>query len=210
VSTRIKFCGCTSLADVELAAGAGADAFGIIFAESPRRVSWEVAERIAAADRWGLTPVGVFVDPPAADVMRFRRLFPDGIAQFSGDEEPAAVAGSGGASIKVLHVDPDDEPDGLLARRADAYAPALVMLETKSAGARGGTGKTFAWSRVAAFARWHPILIAGGLTPENVGECVRAVRPFGVDVRSGIETGGRKDPDKMRRFVMAVRENDAT
>jgi phosphoribosylanthranilate isomerase len=208
VSSRIKFCGCTSPADAQLARDAGADAFGLIFAPSPRRISWESAREIAAGRPAGITPAGVFVNPAIGDIERFRSLFPDGIVQLSGDETPEFVAAVQGSVIKVVHIEGQTPQD--LEAVCNRYAPALVMFDTKAASAYGGTGTTFAWENVAAYARWHPVFVAGGLTPENVGDCVRSVRPFGVDVRSGIESDGRKDVEKMRRFVRAVRESDAT
>jgi phosphoribosylanthranilate isomerase len=83
------------------------------------------------------------------------------------------------------------------------------MFDSSVAGSFGGTGRAFDWSLVAALARERPLVMSGGLTPANVGACIRAVRPYAVDVRSGIETDGRKDPDKMRDFVRAVREADS-
>jgi phosphoribosylanthranilate isomerase len=85
-----------------------------------------------------------------------------------------------------------------------------VMFDTKVAGSHGGTGATFAWSSIARIARERPVMVAGGLTPENVGACVRSVRPAWVDVRSGVESSGAKDEGKMNRFIAAVKANDGT
>ncbi len=194
--------------DVELSYDAGADAFGMIFAPSQRRITFEAAEQIARSAPPGITPVGVFVDPSASEVARFREVFPNALVQLCGNESPAFVRELGDGVIKAVHVGAGDA--AAVAASFLRFAPALVLLDTKRAGAYGGTGETFPWEIVAAPARWHPVLIAGGLTPENVGACVRAIRPFGVDVRSGIESGGRKDVEKMQRFVRAVRENDVT
>jgi phosphoribosylanthranilate isomerase len=109
--------------------------------------------------------------------------------------------------VKTFHIAPGEHPRDLDAR-CNAYA-ALPLFDTKIAGEWGGTGRSFDWSVLRALARTRPIAVAGGLTAENVGDLVRSVRPAWVDVRSGIETGARKDADKMRRFVAAVRENDA-
>lgn len=207
MSTRIKFCGATSWEDVELSITAEADAFGMIFADSPRRIDWKEAERIAGRLTNIITPVGVFVDPGRDDIARARELFPNMLVQLSGNEPPGFAHSLRGTVIKAVHV--GDESETRMERICRRYAPALVLFDTKVAGKYGGTGLTFDWSHIARMAQWHPVLVAGGLNPENVGSLVRTVRPFGVDVRSGIETDGKKDAAKMRKFVKAVRENDA-
>lgn len=207
MSTRIKFCGCTSWRDVELALEAGADAIGLIFAESPRRIAWDAAREIAGRIPSQLSPVAVFVNPTSDEIRRVRELFPRIAVQLSGDETPGFANSLAGTVIKAVHV--GDETPSEMARICDRYAPSLVLFDTHVAGRYGGTGLTFDWRNVAELARWRPVMVAGGLTPENVGACVRSVRPFGVDVRSGIETDGCKDAQKMRAFVRAVRESDA-
>jgi phosphoribosylanthranilate isomerase len=207
VCTRIKFCGCKSYEDVVLALGAGADAFGMIFAPSPQRISWEEAERIAERLEGEITPVAVFVDPTRDEIRRVRELFPECAIQLSGNETPAFTKSISGTVIKALHV--GDQTPSEMDRVCDRYAPALPLFDTKAAGKFGGTGTSFDWQNIARLARWRPVFVAGGLTPQNVGTCVRIVRPFAVDVRSGIETKGRKDPAKMRTFVQAVRRHDA-
>ncbi len=179
----------------------------MIFAESPRRITWEAAGEIAGRIPSQISPVGVFVNPTRDEIARFRELFPDGLVQLSGDELPGFAHGVAGTVIKAIHV--GDESPQEMERICERYAPSLVLFDTHVAGRYGGTGLAFDWSNVAKIARWRPVIVAGGLTPENVGACVRKVRPFGVDVRSGIESEGRKDIEKMRAFVRAVRENDA-
>lgn len=186
---------------------AGADAVGMIFAPSSNQIDWETAKDIAHRFPPDATAVAVFVNPKAEEIVRVRGLFGDPIIQLSGEESPELSHAVGGCVIKALHV--GDESLEEIEAECDLFAPALPLLDTKVAGAFGGTGKTFDWSRIAALARWHPLMVAGGLTPENVGECVRMVRPFGVDVRSGVETDGRKDVAKIKRFIRAVRESDA-
>ncbi len=206
--TRVKFCGCVRWEDVALAARAGADAFGMIFAPSPRRISWEEAASIAGRPVEGILPVGVFVDPPVEEIERARALFPQLAVQLSGDESPAFARGIGGTVFKTIHVE-SAATDGELSELCNRYAGEVVLFDTKIAGMYGGSGMRFDWSKVARLARTRPVGIAGGLTAENVGDCVRTVHPAWVDVRSGIETAGRKDEEKMRRFIEAVRENDA-
>ncbi len=206
--TRIKFCGCTSWHDVELAIETGANAVGMIFAPSERRITWKAAREIAGRIPASITPVGVFVDPARDEIDAVRELFPGMLVQLSGDELPGFANSIRGTVIKALRA--GDESPAEMEQLCNRFAPSLVLFDTKVAGKYGGTGLTFDWSRIARLARWRPLFVAGGLTPANVADCVRVVRPFGVDVRSGIETDGRKDPAKMRAFVKAVRESDAT
>jgi phosphoribosylanthranilate isomerase len=141
------------------------------------------------------------------DVERARWYMPELVVQLSGQESPDFVRAIGGSVVKTFHIAPDERPKDLESR-IDAYS-ALPLFDTKIPGEWGGTGRSFDWSVLKALARNRPIAVAGGLTAENVGELVRTVRPAWVDVRSGIETSGRKDADKMHRFVHAVHAADA-
>jgi len=207
MSTRIKFCGCNSWADVSLAIDEGADAAGMIFAASPRRIDWTAAAEIAQRIGTSILPIGVFVNPTMDEVERARWYFPELVVQLSGEETPEFVRAVGGSVIKAFHIAPGERPKDLDAR-CNAYA-ALPLFDTKIEGKWGGTGRSFDWSVLSQLSRMRPIAVAGGLTPENVGACVRMVHPAWVDVRTGVETGGRKDAQKMHRFVAAVRESDA-
>lgn len=206
--TRVKFCGCTSWDDVERSLEAGADAVGMIFAPSERQITWAAAREIAGRIPSTVSPVGVFVNPTRVEIERVRELFPELLVQLSGIESPGFANSIRGTVIKALHVGNESAQE--METLCNRYAPSLVLFDTKVVGRFGGTGMTFDWSQIAKLARWRPVMVAGGLTPTNVGSCVKRVRPFGVDVRSGIETGGRKDIEKMRAFVKAVRESDAT
>jgi phosphoribosylanthranilate isomerase len=132
-----------------------------------------------------------------------RSLFPRAWLQFSGDESPEFVAEYGERAIKAIHV---DESGSGIAEAAGLFPYALLLLDAKHNSLAGGTGKSFKWEHAASIAAERRVIIAGGLTPENVAACVERLHPFGVDVRSGIESDGRKDPLKMRAFVLAVRE----
>jgi phosphoribosylanthranilate isomerase len=198
----IKFCGCTSSSDVALAAEAGADAFGMIFAPSPRRVTWQAVNDIAVRVPPSIQPVAVFVNPARGEVEKVQSLFPRAWLQFAGDESPGFVADYGEKAIKTIHV--SDGGAGL-GEAAGRYPYALLMLDSRHERLRGGTGASFDWEHASEIAKERRVVIAGGLTPENVGDCVERLHPFGVDVRSGIETDGRKDIAKMRAFVRAVR-----
>jgi phosphoribosylanthranilate isomerase len=207
--TWIKFCGCQTWSDVSKAVEAGADAIGLIFAPSPRTVRWDDAREIARKMPENVEPVAVFVDPSAGEIDAVSALFPRLSIQLSGAETADFVHRYARRAIKAIRVDGTQDSDAV----TDAcrpYSQALILFDTRSGDLEGGTGRTFPWRTVAPIARNRRVVVAGGLTPQNVGECIRTVRPFGVDVRSGIETGNRKDPDKMRAFVRAVREADGS
>jgi phosphoribosylanthranilate isomerase len=190
-----------------MAIEAGADAFGMIFAPSPRRITWEAAVEIAHCVPASVEPVAIFVDPSKDAVDAVRVLFPHVRIQFSGDEAAELVAAYGARAIKAIHVDADDDPAELKAR-CDRHPRATILFDARRNGLAGGTGTPFAWKLVTPLAAARRVVIAGGLSAENVNACLNSVRPYGVDVRSGIETDGRKDWKKMRAFVRAVREAD--
>ena len=182
----------------------------MIFAPSPRRIAESAARDIAKQLPPFITPVGVFVNPSYDDIARARAIFPDLVIQLSGTESPSFVSSLEGKVIKAVHVLPEGESEEALTNRAEQHPRAIVLFDTKIAGMAGGTGETFAWRTIAPIARRRPVMIGGGLNAENVSACVRTIRPFGVDVRSGIETDGRKDPAKMRAFVQAVKDTDGS
>jgi phosphoribosylanthranilate isomerase len=206
--TRVKICGCTSAADVALAVDAGADAVGVILAErSERRVGIERFRDIAQSVPALTTLVAVFVDPPASLVDE--ALHAGAIPQFHGDEPAEACeAFAAGPYLKAFAIEqrrvyyPDQ-----FAQHARAFEHATWLFDTAGDDGRsGGTGRTFAWEIARRLAGDRRFVVSGGLTPDNVGACVRAVRPYAVDVRSGVETNGMKDPEKVRAFVRAVRD----
>lgn len=205
--TRVKICGVTSPEDAQAAADAGACAVGVVFADSPRQVGLARAREIFAAVPEGVTRVGVFVDAPGDFVEEAIAVCGLDEAQFHGDETPADCEDCSVPVVKAFRV-------------ADSLGPALiepyrgkiaaVLLDTYVPGERGGTGKRFAWEAVEELPSWALVIIAGGLTPANVGGAVERFRPFGVDVSSGVEEWpGNKDRWRMRAFVEAVREADA-
>jgi phosphoribosylanthranilate isomerase len=208
VRTRVKICGCTSVDDVATAVEAGADAVGVIFAESPRQVTLAQARAIVRSVPPFVAVVGVMVNPSPDFVAAVLAL--GCVPQFSGDETPEfCSANAGGRYVKALHFErflvhaPADAEAA-----ADRYPEADLLFDSRGAGLYGGTGATFSWPLVEGVARRRRIIMSGGLTPDNVATCVKTVRPFAVDVRSGVETRGVKDRDKMRAFVRAVREID--
>jgi len=207
--TRIKFCGMTSPHDVALAVEAGADAVGVIAAESPRRVAETDLRRLAAAVPPLVDRIAVVVDPSEREAAQLREL--GFTLQFSGEEaaERCELLAGGLPYVKAFHLPFDGPAEARSTDGYAAYARALWMFDTRGAGRYGGTGVPFDWSAVAGIARERDVVVAGGLTPENVGTCVRTVRPYAVDVRGGVETADAKDVEKMRAFVRAVREADA-
>jgi phosphoribosylanthranilate isomerase len=207
--TRIKFCGMRSARDVALAVAAGVDAVGVILAESPRRVSFDSLREIAIAIPPFVTKIGVVANGSEDETARLRAH--GFMLQFSGSESPETCqkASGGLPYVKVFHIrsgvayEPEDFAE------LEAFANSLWMFDAKEDERQGGSGIPFMWPTVQPIARERPIVVAGGLTPDNVGDCVRLLRPYAVDVRSGIETDGEKDADKMLAFVQAVRQADA-
>lgn len=194
-----------------LAVDAGADAVGVILAEhSERRVGIERFREIAQTVPAIVTLVAVFVDPPSSLVDE--ALKAGAIPQFHGYEPAdACEAFAAGPYLKAYHV---REDHARTREQFEAFARpfehATWLFDTAGAGGRsGGTGRTFPWEVARELAGERRFAASGGLTPENVGDCVRAVRPYAVDVRSGVETGGVKDAQKIRAFVEAVRLADA-
>lgn len=188
---------------------AGADAVGLILAPSPRQVSPTQAAAAAAAAPSQVTVVGVFVDPTEAELEHAFSLLPGMIPQFSGSESPSLCRHLGVPYLKVIPVSRQDpDPGGALRADLERFPEALPVFETASA-QRGGSGRAFDWSRVRALTALRPSVISGGLSQANVGECVRFLRPYAVDVRSGVESGASKDPAKLRAFIEAVRSADA-
>ena len=206
--TRVKFCGCVDADDAVAAVGAGADAVGAIFAASPRRIDLDAALAIRSALPPMVQFFAVFADQPIEEVRALRSRIPDAVVQLHGGESPAYADAVGGAVVKTIGVPPGADAQQL-ARDAARYRCA-VLFDTSVAHGSGGTGERFDWEAVAAIARARPIIVAGGLTETNVGACVQRLHPYAVDARSGVERGGRKDPEKMRAFVRAVRDADQT
>lgn len=204
MSVKIKICGLTNVTDALAAAEAGADLIGLMFYErSPRNISFATAAEISRALPPAIVKVGVFVNPTEEAVRRAIGECGVGLLQFHGEEPPAFCTQFGVMSLKSFRVRGPETLAALPNYHTDAW-----MLDAYSAAAHGGTGGTFNWSLAREAARFgRPIFLAGGLTPENVGEAVRQVQPFAVDVSSGVESApGQKDHAKVRAFIRAARE----
>ena len=207
--TRVKICGCTSAVEVAAAVAAGADAVGLIFAPSPRRITPEQGTAATAETPPRVSVVGVFIDPTPAELEHALAVLPRLIPQFSGSESPELCRHLGVPYLKVFPVATETAPGAAdLATALAPYPEALPIFETASR-QRGGSGRTFDWSVVQDLVGRRPAIISGGLDPSNVGECVRQLHPYAVDVRSGVETDGRKDPVKLGDFISAVRSAHA-
>jgi phosphoribosylanthranilate isomerase len=204
----VKICGITSPEDARLASEAGADAIGFVFwLMSPRKVDPQRAATVARGLPDHVLRVGVFVDAPVDEMARVADAVGLDLLQLHGNEPPEALAGLPRPALKAVRVG-----KGFAAEAATRYAAhaAGLVVDTRLAGDTsmpGGTGVPFDWSLVEGLAGRVPFLmLAGGLTPSNVGEAIRSVRPHAVDVSSGVEAlPGRKDPEKVRAFMAAAR-----
>lgn len=199
---RVKICGVTRLEDALNAARLGADALGFNFWPGSKRFIAPAAARVVV-DRLPpfVTPVGVFVDQPEEEIRRAAEESGVRVVQLHGDEPPELCARLPFPVVKAVQVGGALPLDALA-----AYPVAAFLLDSPSAG-YGGSGGAFDWSLAEGVADLAPVILAGGLTPENVAAAVRLVRPYAVDVASGVEsTPGVKDVSKMVRFIAAAKE----
>ncbi|MGI8506135.1 MAG: phosphoribosylanthranilate isomerase [Solirubrobacteraceae bacterium] len=207
---KIKFCGITSLRDASLAVQAGAWALGMItWPGSPRRCELDVAAEIAAAYRRQVELVGVFVNPTLDQLARAADTAGFTILQLHGDEGPVfcgeAARRTGCRVIKAARVHSRADIQALAAFHTDFH-----LLDSYVRGVPGGTGATFAWELAGAHRGDIPVILSGGLNPANVVNAIAAVRPFAVDVATGVEARpGRKDRDKLEAFAAAVASSAA-
>jgi len=198
---RVKICGITNLEDALLAAEAGADALGFVFAPSPRQVTPEAAAAIIRELPPFVTTVGLVVDQDPRPILE---VCPVDVVQFHGSEPPETVAAYRRRALKAFRIRAEEDLDALSCYE-DAGA---FLLDAYVPGVAGGTGHRFPWSLAVTAKRFgKPVIVAGGLTPENVAQCVETTEPAGVDVSSGVEaTLGRKDASLVRDFIAAARE----
>ena len=214
--TRIKICGLTRESDVDAAVHAGADAVGfVLYAESPRHVTPERAGELARRLPPFVTPVLLFVNASLEHIARGCEAVPHALLQFHGDESPADCQAAGRPYLRAARIPPGPHgKDFDLLKYAVVHQSAQALLLDAHVEGYGGGGRSFDWT---AFPWSHPLLnassrlvLSGGLTPANVTDGIRLVRPWAVDVSSGVEAAkGIKDPDKMLAFVAAVRAADA-
>ena len=196
---RVKICGITTVSDALWALDFGADAVGLVFAKSPRQVSVRLAEKISRAVGPWMAVCGVFVDEPPVLVRRIAGDVGLSAIQLHGSEPPQEIGDYKGLKvIKTFHVDEKFRLERLKSyRKADAF-----LFDTKVGDRLGGTGKTFDWKVLKKISTEKPVIISGGLNPQNVAAAVRFFRPYGVDVSSGVEKKpGKKDLNRIRDFI---------
>lgn len=206
MATAVKICGITRPEDALAAARAGAHAIGLVFyARSPRHVTPGRAAEIIRVLPPFITTVGLFVDAAAAEVRAVLTQAPVGLLQFHGDEPPAFCRQFGLPYIKAVRVRPGVD---LLQYARDYHDAKALLLDAYVEGMHGGSGAAFDWSLIPRGLPL-PVILSGGLTPENVMEAVRSVRPSAVDVSSGVESAkGVKDAQKIAAFIRGVRNGD--
>jgi phosphoribosylanthranilate isomerase len=216
--TKIKICGITEVEHALAAAQAGVEFIGLVFAPSRRQVSVEKACQIAAAVR-ELNPrpeiVGVFANANIAHLNQVADYLRLDWVQLSGNETIEYCKLVDRPIIKAVHISSDNTAYEIAKIIESGYkslpgCTLLYLLDTKVEGCYGGTGQTFEWKIAEELSRHFPIIVAGGLTPDNVATLVTRAKPFGVDVSSGVESGGKKDVTKIVRFVQAVKEAETT
>lgn len=222
--TRIKICGLTTADAAKVCARHGADAIGLVFVEgSPRRVTLEQARGVIAALPVFVEPVGLFVDADADTIRRTAGALQLGTVQLHGRESPAMVAQLAPLRVLKALAFPSRQVTEQLAiwrevpNLAGLLFDAAPPTSSSSPAERGGTGRQFDWNALAALIHagvfrgqdLPPLVLAGGLTPDNVAAAIRLIRPYAVDVSSGVESSrGVKDPDLIRAFCQAVRHAD--
>lgn len=201
--TKIKICGIKTVTDAIAAMDAGADLIGFNFyRKSPRYVEVGMVRNIMSVMRQHgrVTCVGVFVNASVAEICATMETLGLNLAQLHGDETAESLHQLDGQAFKAFRGIPETVV-GFVRNEAPAF-----LLDASVKGVYGGSGVTADWNGAAELAKKYPLLLAGGLTPENVADAVRQVRPWGVDVASGVESAsGEKDPRKMKKFVQAIK-----
>ncbi|MDR2873029.1 MAG: phosphoribosylanthranilate isomerase [Xanthomonadaceae bacterium] len=207
--TRVKFCGITDPADLQLAGELGVDAVGFVFAHNSRRcLKVAQAQRLRQGVPVLVDVVALFQDNSEIEIQEVLQDVRPGVLQFHGNEDEAFCR-----SFRMPYLKAIPMGDGAAATADDLHrmwpSAAGLLFDSHASGGSGGTGKTFDWSHIPAGLQL-PFLLAGGLTPDNVFDAIMAARPWGVDVSSGIESApGIKQAEKMRRFVQEVQRADS-
>lgn len=212
---KVKICGIREVEHALVASQTGADFVGLIFAESKRQITPKKAKEIVDSVRrlkeHPLT-VGLFVNTPASEVNRIARECGLDVVQLSGDETWEYCLDIEKPVIKAVHVSDYENSQAIIhylksgqIMLGDRFPP---LLDSGGKGTYGGTGEVFDWEVAREISSRFNVILAGGLTPENVGKAIRLVRPWGVDVSSGVETGGKKDSLRIKAFIDAVKKTD--
>jgi phosphoribosylanthranilate isomerase len=200
--TKVKICGLRDLANARAAVEAGADFVGFVFAPTRRYVPPEIVASIVRELPSSSQKVGLFVDESAETIQSIARTCHLDIVQLCGDETPEFCQSIGVPAVKLLRVRGPE-----IAVEVERYADAVAwcILDGFQPNSYGGTGTTFDWNLARPITRRFNVMVAGGLTPENVAAAIEVARPWGVDVSSGVETDGQKDASKIEAFVRAAR-----
>lgn len=203
MTTKIKICGITNIDDALFAVEAGADALGFVFYEkSPRYVLPETVQQIISVLPPFVTTVGLFVNASAETIEPTLRMTGINVIQLHGDESPEQSVFSSSSVIKAIRVKDADSLAGI-----ERYPVSALLLDAWNDQQYGGTGESFDWQLARKLTGKLPLILAGGLNPDNVAEAIRVVAPYAVDVSSGVEISpGRKDHDKIRKFIQQVRQ----
>jgi phosphoribosylanthranilate isomerase len=211
--TKVKICGLSEIEHAMIAAETGANFLGMVFASSPRQITPEKAINIVDAIRElesRPVMVGVFVNETVQEVNRIAEQCQLDWVQLSGDETWQYCRDIDFPIIKVIHVTQDKTTEDIISEMEAKYHVGLkydpiILLDSKVKDLYGGSGNTFNWQVAEAVSEIFPVIVAGGLTPENVGQCISKVRPWGVDTSSGVEIDHMKSPEKIRAFIQSVR-----
>jgi len=214
--TKIKICGISRVEHAHAVAEAGADFMGLVFAASKRQVSPQTARQIITAlDDYENRPetVGVFVNTPPADINNIAAFCGLDWIQLSGHESWEYCRQIEKPAIKVIRVSNADDTAKIISELSIGSKVLndrsfICLLDTDIRGSYGGTGHSFDWKVAAGISERYPVIIAGGLSPDNVEQVINTAAPWGVDVSSGVETGDSKDISKIQAFVRAVRRTD--
>jgi len=216
--TRIKICGIKEEEHAVAIAGAGVDFIGLMFAESPRQVTPARAGKIVAAlknSKAAIETVGVFVNARAGTINRIAEKCHLDWVQLSGDEPWGLCREIERPVIKVVRVSRNNRPEQVLrdleyGNKILGKQKHMFLLDSKARDKYGGSGMKFDWKLAIPIAERFPVIVAGGLTPDNVAEAIKVISPWGVDVSTGVETKGAKDMEKIMKFIEAVRRTDGS
>jgi phosphoribosylanthranilate isomerase len=198
----IKICGLTRIEDVKAAVSCGADAIGFVFTASPRRVSAETAAQLSSCIPNGVLRVGLFLNQDKSEIDRVLDTVTLDVLQFHGNETEQQCDKHDLPWLKAVAME-----NAQSVRQAEREYPSAMglLLDSHAPGKQGGSGKVFDWSLSAPISK--PVWLAGGLDPDNVAMAIRTVRPYAVDVSSGVEASpGIKDHERIRKFINAVRD----
>ncbi len=202
---RIKICGITNIEDALLSVDLGANALGFVFyKESKRYIKPDNAKSIISKLPPFVTTVGVFANQDLDEIKKIKENAGFDVFQLHGDESPDFCMKLEGKVIKAIRVKENIDP-----KEVESYPTQAILFDNYSTEAYGGTGETFGWEILKGFDTSKKIILSGGLTPENVAKAIRIVKPYAVDVSSGVEENpGKKNPDKLKRFIKAVKNEN--